>query len=74
MKFLWEYFFPPTMNINVGVHKEERVEQYEDIRTILKMYTKLLNPDILSFVFCIFSNIYYSSLHISMKNKTMVEL
>ncbi len=38
------------------------------------MYTKLLNHDILSFIFCIFSNIYCSSLHINMKNKTMAKL
>ncbi len=45
---------------------ETRENKIVEDRTILGV---LLNHDLLFFVFCIFSNIYCSSLHISMKNK-----
>jgi hypothetical protein len=48
---------------------EKREYRTIEDRTILRMYTELLNHEFLSFVFCIFSNIYCFSLHISMQNK-----
>jgi hypothetical protein len=47
-------------------YKAKKSRTVED-RTILRMI-KLLNHDILSFDFCNFSKIYYSSLHISMRS------
>ncbi len=47
LKILWEFFPSPRVNTNVGMQRQELVEQYED-KTILKMYTKLLNHDLLN--------------------------